>query len=178
MDPQVWEQQGRKAFQQGDMMSAAQAFARAAAAYQAQGDAFQAAIAQGNQAVAMIHAGQVEAALSLLESLPSRFARWRRPREEALSWGNLALALERAGRWTEALEAYQRSLTGLETLEDDVQVERAAVHRGLARVHVRLGRWRIALRHMMLAVILAPRTPVERLLRGLLSHIVIPTRAI
>ncbi len=175
MDPQVWEQQGRKAFQQGDMMSAAQAFARAAAVYQAQGDAFQAAIAQGNQAVAMIHAGQVEDALSLLEPLPSRFARWERPQEEALSWGNLALALERMGRWTEALEAYQRSLKGLEALKDDVQVEKAAVHRGLARVYVRLGRWRIALRHMILAVILAPRTPIERLLKMLLSRIIFPS---
>lgn len=178
MDPQTWERQGRKAFQQGDMISAAQAFARAAAAYQAQGDALQAAVAQGNQGVALLHAGQVEAALSLLEVLPSRFARLGHPREEALSWGNLALALERAGRWTEALEAYQRSLTGLEALEGGWQVERAAVHRGLARVYVHLKRWRTALAHMMFALMLAPRTPVERLLRVLLSRFVFPSRPI
>ncbi len=171
MDPHTWEQQGRKAFQQGDMVSAAQAFARAAAAYQAQGEAFQAAVAQGNQGVALLHAGQVDAALVLLAPLPARFARWRRPREEALSWGNLALALERAGRRQEALEAYRRSLEGLAALGEGLREEQAAVHRGLARVHVRMGRWREALGHMMQALLLAPRTPLERLLRFLLLRV-------
>jgi len=157
------------------LQGSAQAFARAAAAYQAQGEAFQAAVAQGNQGVALLHAGQVDAALALLAPLPARFARWRRPREEALSWGNLALALERAGRRQEALEAYRRSLEGLAALGEGLREEQAAVHRGLARVHVRMGRWREALGHMMQAFLLAPRTPLERLLRFLLLRVARPT---
>ena len=174
MDPHIWERQGKKAFQQGDMMTAAQAFARAAAAYQAQGDEVQAAIAQSNQAVAMLHAGQIEAARSLLEPLPSRFARWGCLREEALSWGNLALALERAGRHEEAREAYRRSLERLRALGKGLREERAAVHRGLARIYVRQGRWRRALTHMMQALLLAPRTPLERALRFLLLRLAHP----
>ncbi len=171
MDPQAWEQRGREAFHQGDMVLAAQAFARAAEGYQAQGDEIKALEAQSNRGIALLMLGEVAKALALLEPLPSRFAAMERPKEEALSWGNLALALERAGRYAQALEAYERCRRGLERHAPNLREERAAVHRGLARLHLRRFSWRTALGHMTRAIFLHPRSGFERVLRAAMLRV-------
>ncbi len=160
----ISEHLARQALEQGDWQTAAQHFARLAEGYQARGDALRAAEARNNQATALLLGGQVQQALQLLQPLPEVFLRHGEPAKAALAWGNLALALEKAGQFAQAQEAYQRSL---ERLPQDPahRAERAAVHRGLARVLARRGRWKPALEHITAALLLEPRNPLERLLR-------------
>lgn len=162
-DPAHWEQQGRQAWEAGELRQAVEAFARAAAAYRAQGDEVAALRMEGNRAVALLFLNQVDEALRLLSPLPQQLEALQNPREAALAWGNLGLALERAGRAREAQEAYLRSLTLMRAFPDMTE-EKADVYRGLARLAFRRGHGVQALRMMARAVYLAPRNLLERLM--------------
>jgi len=166
-----WETQGHQAWRSGNPEQAAEAFARAAEAYRRQGQRVAALRMRSNQAVALLEQGRVHEALHLLSSLPEQLESLQAHREAALAWGNLGLALERAGRLQKAREAYLRALEGLRALPHGDE-EKAAVYRGLARIALRTAHPVQALQYMARAIYLAPRTLTERVLQLALSQAV------
>lgn len=154
----------RKALRGGEWQRAARLFAQLAEEYQDQGDELQAAEARNNQAAALMEGQQYRQALKLLEPLPVVFLRYQDLHRAALAWGNLGLVYERLGQRQKALQAYRRSLELLRAFPD-TEEDRAAVHRGLARVYARQRQWLQALDHMVAAITLHPRSSLEHLLQ-------------
>ncbi len=100
---------GKAAFASGHFGPAAEAFQKAAEGYSRLGDALNAAEMRNNLSVALLKAGQAQAALEAAAGTEETFARSGDFMRQGMALGNQAAALEALKRFREALQAYDRS---------------------------------------------------------------------
>lgn len=167
LDPSARAAEGQRLFQKKQFASAAGAFAEAAEAFAARGDEANAAEQRNNQSVALLMAGQAEAALRAAEGTEAVFAARNDRRREGLALANQAAALADLGRRAEALERYRRASALLaEAGEGDL---RSVVEKAIAALQLKSGRLDDSAMSMLESLHAAQRpTLVQRILKFLL----------
>lgn len=108
-NPQQLADQGKQAFIAKKFDQAASSFTEAASAYEALDDALNAAEMKNNLSVALLQAGQAQAAYDAVAGTDEVFAQAGDVKRQAMSFGNQAAALEALKKNDLAIEAYERS---------------------------------------------------------------------
>ena len=109
IEPQKIAEQGKQAFSAKKFDQAASAFAEAASAYEALDDPLNVAEMKNNQSVALLQAGQAQAAYDAAAGTDEIFAQTGDVNRQAMALGNQAAALDALKKLDQALEAYERS---------------------------------------------------------------------
>ncbi len=107
MSAETLSAQAQSAYQNGDYQLAADLFGRAAACFAATGDAINEAEMNNNASVALFKLGNASAAYEKARGTDLLFEQRGKTREQALSLGNQAAALEGLHRFAEAEQKYQ-----------------------------------------------------------------------
>jgi tetratricopeptide (TPR) repeat protein len=135
LSPQEMAEQAKKTYQAGDYVQAAQEFAEAAAAYTSADDALMSAEMKNNQSVALLLAGEAQAALDALEGTDKLFADSEDFRRQGMALANQASALQVLKKLKESMENYQKAALALEKAgEGDL---RADVMQQLSMLYLR-----------------------------------------
>jgi tetratricopeptide (TPR) repeat protein len=114
LSPQEMVDQAKKIYQDGDYAQAAREFAGAASIYASAGDALMAAEMENNQSVALLLAGEAQAALDAVEGTEKVFADAEDFRRQGMALANQAAALQALKRVTDSMEYYQKAGVALE----------------------------------------------------------------
>ncbi len=123
LSPQEIAEQAKLKYQSGDYMQAAQTFAEAASAYANSGDALASAEMKNNQSVALLLAGEAQAALDVVEGTEKIFAASEDFRRQGMALANRASALQALKRVQDAIENYKQAGIALEKAnEGDLRV--------------------------------------------------------
>ena len=167
IDPKTLAADAARVYQEGDFDNAARLFGEAASAFQAQGNALDAAEMKNNQSVAFLQSGDAQASLDAALGTPEIFSTSGDFRREGMAHGNQASALQALGRLDEATKAYRLSAEALEKAGEDQL--RASVMQALAGIQMRKGKLIDSLISMQngLAGVRHP-TLKQKILRGLL----------
>ncbi|WP_299026448.1 hypothetical protein [uncultured Thermanaerothrix sp.] len=170
MDPVLWEKEAQTAYAQRAYEIAAQAFEKAAGAYDEGGEVLKAAEMRNNASVAWLQAERPEAALRCVEGTPELFAQAGDKRRQALALGNQAAALEALGQAEIALEIYRRAADGLKAVGE--MENYARVMRRISALQVQTGQQFAALFSMQAALEYQPKlSPRERMLKSLIGTV-------
>lgn len=171
MSPQTPEEQAQLAKQTyngGDYAAAAQGFESAANAYRAQDDHLIAAEMANNQSVALLQAGDAQAALDAVTGTEAVFQKAGDQCRVAFALGNRAAALEALKRLEEAEKAYIASADLLKSLGEEEMYTQ--VMQSLSALQLRSGRQLEALASMQAGVsVIEKPTLKQRLLKKLLA---------
>jgi tetratricopeptide (TPR) repeat protein len=116
--PQEIADQAKLTYQAGDYMQAAQSFAEAASAYTGAGDALMSAEMKNNQSVALLLAGEAQAALEAVEGSDTVFAGAGDFRRQGMALANQASALEALKRLKDAMDYFKRAADALEKADE------------------------------------------------------------
>jgi tetratricopeptide (TPR) repeat protein len=108
-DPQQLAEQGKQAFAAKQFDQAASAFTEAASAYEALNDPLNAAEMKNNLSVALLQAGNAQAAYDAAAGTDEIFAQASDLKRQGMAYGNQAAALEALKQFDQALEAYEKS---------------------------------------------------------------------
>ena len=108
-DPQQLAEQGKQAFTAKQFDQAASCFTEAASAYETLGDPLNAAEMKNNLSVALLQAGNAQAAYEAAAGTDDVFAEVGDSKRQAMAYGNQASALEALKKFDQALEAYEKS---------------------------------------------------------------------
>jgi tetratricopeptide (TPR) repeat protein len=133
--PQEIADQAKLAYQAGDFMQSAQAFSEAASAYTGAGDALMSAEMKNNQSVALLLAGEAQAALQAVEGTQSIFANAGDFRRQGMAFANQASALEALKRFKDAMDYYKEAAAALEKANEGDM--RADVMQSLSMLYMR-----------------------------------------
>jgi tetratricopeptide (TPR) repeat protein len=165
--PQQLEKEGKAAYERADYISAAKAFAEAAAAYSAHGEPLMAAELKNNQSVALLQSKQAQAALETVAGTDAVFAAAGDLRRQGMALANQAAALEALRRRDEAIACYRTSVEILERA--GAKDLRADVMRAVAGLQVRGGKMTDAVITMQSGLMgLEKPTLKQRILKKLL----------
>jgi tetratricopeptide (TPR) repeat protein len=135
LSPQEMADQAKKTYQAGEYVQAAQEFAGTASLYAGAGNALMAAEMKNNQSVALLLAGEAQAAVDAVDGTEKIFADSEDFRRQGMALANQASALQVLHRSKDALEYYQRAGVSLEKAgEGDL---RADVMQQLSMLHLR-----------------------------------------
>ena len=107
--PQQLAEQGKQAFAAKQFDQAASFFTEAASAYEALDDPLNAAEMKNNLSVALLQAGNAQAAYDAAAGTDEIFAQADDLKRQAMAYGNQAAALEALKKFDQALEAYEKS---------------------------------------------------------------------
>lgn len=144
--PERLAQQGKERYEQAEYLEAAGLFDQARLGFQAAGSAQSAAEMANNRSVALLQAGEAQAALDAVGDSPEQFAAAGDARRQAMALGNRAAALAALDRKGEAEQTYWESARLLGELgETDL---RASVLQSISRLQLRGGRYMEALASM------------------------------
>lgn len=166
--PTELKDQGLKYFRAEKLAEAAQAFAAAASAYQAQGDAAAAAEMRNNQCVALMGHQQWDAALQAVEGTPEIFRGLNDKMREAQAIANLAAAHDGAGHTEPAAEHYGQAIDLFHALGETEN--RAACFKKLGALQLKQGKQLQALAAMQSGLKLSTElTPEEKRLKFILD---------
>jgi tetratricopeptide (TPR) repeat protein len=165
--PDLLAEEGKRLYQLGEILKAAETFAAAAAAYTVLKDAPMAAEMKNNQCVALLQGKQAQAALDAVEGTYAVFEQGGDLRRQGMALANQGSALAALKRREEAAALYERAADVLAQAEEDQL--RADVMRSLATLKVRKGQGLDALITMQdgLGGVKAP-TLKQRILKKLL----------
>jgi tetratricopeptide (TPR) repeat protein len=108
-EPQQLAEQGKQAFAAKQFDQAASCFTEAASAYEALDDTLNAAEMKNNLSVALLQAGNAQAAYEAATSTDEVFAQAGDLKRQAMAYGNQASALEAMKKFDQALQAYEKS---------------------------------------------------------------------
>jgi tetratricopeptide (TPR) repeat protein len=111
-------EEGKRRYRAGEYVSAAAAYARAAEAYEREGNQRKAGEMRSNQSVALLQAGECEGAWEVVQGLDQRFAEMGEPEKQAIALSNQAAVLEELGRRGEAAERYRQAAALFQELGD------------------------------------------------------------
>jgi len=106
--------QAKKTYQAGDYVQAAQEFAGAASVYAGLADALMSAEMKNNQSVALLLAGEAQAALDAVDGTEKVFADSEDFRRQGMALANQASALQALKKLKDAMEYFQRASVTLE----------------------------------------------------------------
>ena len=124
LSPQEIADQAKLKYQDGDHLQAARAFGEAATAYANTGDNLMAAEMKNNQSVALLLAGEAQAALDVVEGTEKVFSDSGDFRRQGLALANQASALQALKRLKEAMDCYKGAGDALEKAnEGDLRAE-------------------------------------------------------
>jgi tetratricopeptide (TPR) repeat protein len=135
----VLVEKGKKEYEQGAYLAAADLFSQAAQAYASLPDELNAAEMKNNQSVALLQAGKVKEALQATEGTEGIFQNAGDVKRQGIAVSNRAAALEGLKRWNEALEEYDRAASLFEQVgEGDMHsmVRKTAANLNLKRGHI------------------------------------------
>jgi tetratricopeptide (TPR) repeat protein len=107
LSPQAMADQAKKIYENGDHLEAAKAFGEAASAATSAGDTLLAAEMKNNQSVALLLAGEAQAALEAVEGTDTLFADAGDFRRQGMALANQASALQALKRRNEAIDHYK-----------------------------------------------------------------------
>jgi tetratricopeptide (TPR) repeat protein len=108
-EPQQLAEQGKQAFAAKQFDQAASCFTEAASAYEALDDTLNAAEMKNNLSVALLQAGNAQAAYEAAAGTDEVFSQAGDLKRQAMAYGNQASALEAMKKFDQALEAYEKS---------------------------------------------------------------------
>jgi tetratricopeptide (TPR) repeat protein len=135
LSPQEMADQAKKTYQAGEYVQAAQEFAGTALLYAGAGNALMAAEMKNNQSVALLLAGEAQAALEAVEGTDKVFSDSEDFRRQGMALANQATALQALKRRNDAMESFQKAAVTLEKAgEGDL---RADVMQQLSVLHLR-----------------------------------------
>jgi len=133
--PEESADRARQAYQTGDLTAAAQAYAEAASAYAAEGDALMCAEMKNNESVVLLRSGQAQAALDAAGGTERTFAAAGDSRRQGIALANQASALQALKKFKEAIDLYGESAEALEKADEGDM--RAEVMQLLSMLHLR-----------------------------------------
>jgi tetratricopeptide (TPR) repeat protein len=160
--------QGRQFFNEGNFRESARLFRNAADTLSAHGDHLGAAEQNNNLSVSLLKAGDAQGALAAVQGTDLIFQKAGDIRRQAISLGNLAAALESAGKFKEALDYYQQSA---DLLKEDNELElRTFALKNLSALQLRMGSQFEAMASMDAALNSTKKmTWIEKILKRLLK---------
>jgi tetratricopeptide (TPR) repeat protein len=132
-------EKGKKEYEQGNYLAAANLFSQAAQAYTSAQDELNAAEMKNNQSVALLQAGKAKEALQATEGTEDIFQKAGDIKHQGIAVSNRAAALEGLKKWDEALQEYDRAASLFEQVgEGDMHstVRKAAANLNLKRGHL------------------------------------------
>ena len=137
-NPITLAEQGKKEYEQGAYLAAADLFARAAGAYASARDELNAAEMKNNQSVALLQAGKSKEALQATEGTEEIFQKSGDIRRQGIAVSNRAAALEGMRKWKDALAEYDRAASLFEQVgEGDMH---SVVRKAAANINLKRGR--------------------------------------
>jgi tetratricopeptide (TPR) repeat protein len=137
-DPKSLSEKADGVYQEGDFESAARLYGEAASAFQALGNALDAAEMMNNQSVAFLQAGDAQAALEAASGTAPVFSAAKDARREGIAWANEATPLQSLGRPDQAVEKYLQSAEAFKRAGEDQLY--ATVMQAVAGIHLRQGK--------------------------------------
>lgn len=160
--------QAEKAYREGNFTSAAELFHQAGQALEQSGDPIKAAEMANNRSVALLQAGNGQAALDALEGTEEVYTQAGDTRRLAITLGNKAAALEAVHRLDEAMKYYRQCSELLQQIGD--KENRATVLKSISTLQMRTGHQLEALASMDAALEEKGKLSVqERFLKKLLN---------
>ena len=132
-------EQGKKEYETGNYVAAADLFSQAAQAYTSVQDELNAAEMKNNESVALLQAGKAREALQTTEGTEEIFQKANDIKRQGIAVSNRAAALEGLKKWSEALAEYDRAASLFEQSgEGDMHsmVRKAAANINLKRGHL------------------------------------------
>ena len=139
LSPITLAEYGKKEYEKGKFLTAADLFLQAAQAYTAAQDQLTAAEMMNNQSVALLQAGKAKEALQATEGTEEVFQKAGDIKRQGIAVSNRAAALEGLKKWQEALAEYDRAAALFEQIgEGDMHsiVRKAAANLNLKRGHL------------------------------------------
>ncbi len=170
IDPQILNEQGKQAFQSGELEAAVDSFRAAAEAYASAHDDLNAAESKNNLSVALLQLGKFQESLDAALGTDEIFAKAGDLKRQGMALGNQAAALEALKRFDEALAAYEHSPSVFaEADEGDL---RAMVLKSAAAIKLRKGKVSESV-FKMIGSLEAKQNPsiFDRVLRALLRFV-------
>ena len=132
-------EKGKKDYEQGNYLAAADLFSQASQAYTSAQDELNAAEMKNNQSVALLQGGKAKEALQATDGTEEIFQRAGDLKRQGIAVSNRAAALEGLKKWNEALQEYDRAASLFEQVgEGDMHstVRKAAANLNLKRGHL------------------------------------------
>lgn len=132
-------EKGKKEYEQGKYLAAADLFLQAAQAYLSAKDELNAAEMKNNQSVALLQGGKAKEALHATEGTEDIFQKAGDLKRQGIAVSNRAAALEGLKKWSEALQEYDRAAALFEQAgEGDMHsmVRKTAANLNLKRGHL------------------------------------------
>jgi tetratricopeptide (TPR) repeat protein len=139
LNPIALAEDGKKEYEKGKFLTAADLFSQAAQAYTSTKDELNAAEMLNNQSVALLQAGKAKEALQATEGTEDIFLKAGDIKRQGVAVSNRAAALEGLKKWKEALAEYDRAALLFEQIgEGDMHsiVRKAAANINLKRGHI------------------------------------------
>jgi tetratricopeptide (TPR) repeat protein len=137
-NPDQLAEEAKKAYQKRKYVEASEVFQLAATSYQAQDNLVMAAEMANNQSVALLQAGNAEAALEALAGTEEVFKQAGDEVKQAMAIGNRAATLDALNHLDEAETAYQQSAALLKKIgETELH---AHVMKSLSALQIRKGK--------------------------------------
>lgn len=136
--PTALADKGKKEYEKGNYLAAADLFLQAAQAYETAQDDLNAAEMKNNQSVALLQAGKTREALQATEGTEDVFQKAGDIKRQGIAVSNHAAALEGLKKWKEALTEYDRAASLFEqTGEGDMH---SIVRKAAADINLKHGR--------------------------------------
>ena len=170
IDPKTLNEQGKEAFQSGQLEAAVNSFRAAAEAYASAHDNLNAAESKNNLSVALLQLGKSQESLNAALGTDELFEKAGDLKRQGMAIGNQAAALEALKRFDEALAAYEHSASVFaEAGEGDL---RAMVLKSAAGIKLKKGKVSESM-FKMIGSLEAKQNPsiFDRILRALLHFV-------
>jgi tetratricopeptide (TPR) repeat protein len=134
----VLADEGKKEYEKGNYLAAAELFLQAAQTYAAARDELNAAEMKNNQSVALLQAGKPKEALQATDGTENVFQKAGDIKRQGIAVSNRAAALEGLKNWKEALTEYDRAARLFEEIgEGDMH---SIVRKAAANINLKHGR--------------------------------------
>src|SRR6266496_2070729 len=131
-------EKGKKEYEAGNYIAAADLFSQAAQAYISKADELNAAEMKNNQSVALLQAGKIKEALQATDGTEQIFRKAKDIKRQGIAVSNRAAALEGLKKWQEALAEYDRAALLFEQIgEGDMH---SIVRKAAANINLKRGR--------------------------------------
>ncbi len=165
--PAELAEEGKRYYQQGDFIKAAERFTSAAQGYTAQDDALMTAEMKNNLCVVLLQARKLNEALEAVTGTETVFAAAGDHRRAGMALANRAMVVHALGRWKDAVPIFEQAADALEKAGEDEL--RADTLKSLAQVYMNHGRFTDAVIAMQsgLKGVKNP-TPRQKLLKKIL----------
>jgi tetratricopeptide (TPR) repeat protein len=137
-NPITLADEGKKTYEKGNFLGAADLFSQAAQAYSAAQDELNAAEMKNNQSVALLQGGKAKEALQVTEGTEEVFQRAGDIKRQGIAVSNRAAALEGLKKWKEALAEYDRAASLFEQIDEGDM--HSIVRKAAANLNLKRGR--------------------------------------